>query len=101
MELTGEGYFEIAKNAKQPFHVKANNMEVEVLGTHFNVNAYKNENEIKTSVLEGKVYVSQDHQAVTLSPGQQSKLNIANNNLQKISNINFCSLLLRFINFVH
>src|SRR5205085_10936617 len=43
VELTGEGYFEITKNAAKPFHVKVNDMQVEVLGTHFNINAYNDE----------------------------------------------------------
>src|SRR5207244_359201 len=43
VELTGEAYFEVAHNAAMPFHVKVNDMTVEVLGTHFNVMAYGDE----------------------------------------------------------
>lgn len=73
VELKGEGYFEIAKNAAMPFHVKVNNMEVEVLGTHFNVMAYDNEDAVKTTLLEGAVKINYGATAKTLIPGQQGK----------------------------
>jgi transmembrane sensor len=80
VELDGEGYFEIAKDAAKPFHVKTHTQDVEVLGTHFNVNAYKDEEAVKTTLLEGKVKVVNDQwsmvnntkQAVVLQPGEQS-----------------------------
>jgi transmembrane sensor len=59
VELDGEGYFEIAKNAAKPFHVKTQTQDVEVLGTHFNVNAYNDESSVKTTLLEGSVKVRQ------------------------------------------
>lgn len=74
VELTGEGYFEIAKNAAQPFHVKVNNMEVEVLGTHFNIMAYGDESMIKTTLLEGSVKLKNGAQSAFLKPGQQARL---------------------------
>ena len=43
VELTGEGYFEVAKNKEKPFHVQVGSVEVEVLGTHFNIMAYEDE----------------------------------------------------------
>lgn len=55
VELTGEAYFEITKNKQQPFHVKTAAQDVEVLGTHFNVNAYTDEQAVKTTLLEGSV----------------------------------------------
>ena len=58
VEITGEAYFEVAKDPTKPFHVIVNDMQVEVLGTHFNVNAYADEPEIRTTLLEGKVKVS-------------------------------------------
>jgi transmembrane sensor len=79
VELTGEAYFEIAKNAEKPFHVRvssgdaaAGNMDVEVLGTSFNVMAYSNEEKIHTTLLEGKVKVKQGTLAENLSPGRQA-----------------------------
>jgi transmembrane sensor len=58
VKITGEAYFEVAHNSKMPFKVEKGNMVVEVLGTHFNVNAYEDEDAIKTTLLEGKVKVS-------------------------------------------
>jgi ferric-dicitrate binding protein FerR (iron transport regulator) len=77
VEITGEVYFEVAKNKDMPFRVKANTSEIEVLGTHFNVNAYDDEATIKTTLLEGKVKVSAagNQQTKYLEPGQQSSVN--------------------------
>ena len=74
VELTGEGYFEVAKNAAQPFFVKANNMEVEVLGTHFNIMAYSDEKTLKTTLLEGSVKIKSGNTTSLLKPGQQARL---------------------------
>lgn len=77
VEITGEAYFEVAKNASMPFIVKANSAEIKVLGTHFNVNAYTDEPIIKTTLLEGSVKVSSSGEeagqpAKYLKPGQQA-----------------------------
>lgn len=79
VQLTGEGYFEIAKDKSKPFHVTVNGATVEVLGTHFNVNAYSNESGVKTTLLEGSVKVlrqAQDdkQESVVIKPGQQAQL---------------------------
>lgn len=90
VEMTGEAYFEVAKNAAMPFKVKATTSEIEVLGTHFNVNAYNDEATVKTTLLEGLVKVSVPALAANqapkfLRPGQQSginkegKINVLNN----------------------
>ena len=70
--LTGEAYFEIAHNPAQPFHVQANDMQVEVLGTHFNVMAYDNEAGLATTLLEGSVRVRTPRQQMQLKPGEQA-----------------------------
>lgn len=70
VELNGEAYFEVAKS-KQPFFVKVKDMQVEVLGTHFNVMAYADEANINTTLLEGKVKLSSSTDDVILKPGQQ------------------------------
>ena len=81
VELTGEAYFEVAKNKEKPFHVNVNGMQVEVLGTHFNVNAYADENSIKTSLLEGSVKIKRGSVSGLLKPGQQGILGNNNNDL--------------------
>lgn len=74
VNLLGEAYFEVASNKKMPFVVHSNGQEVEVLGTHFNVNAYVDEPHIKTTLLEGRVKVKLNNSKATviLEPGQQS-----------------------------
>lgn len=79
VELTsGEAYFDIAKDAAMPFHVKTREMTVEVTGTHFNVNAYSDEGPVATTLVEGKVSVHREAQSVNIKPGQQAVFN--NNN---------------------
>ncbi|HEV8081558.1 MAG TPA: FecR family protein [Chitinophagaceae bacterium] len=75
IEMTGEAYFEVTKNAYKPFHVKVNDMTLEVLGTHFNIMAYNDEPTINTTLLEGAVKVSDDTRSSLLKPSQQSKFN--------------------------
>jgi len=72
VEITGEAYFEVAHNATKPFRVKSHGQTVEVLGTHFNINAYDNEGLIKTTLLEGSVKVTTSGHIALLKPGQQS-----------------------------
>ena len=75
VEITGEVYFEVAFDANAPFIVKIGNAEVKVLGTHFNINAYEDENDVKVTLLEGKVMISSSlAPSVSLSPGQQASL---------------------------
>ena len=74
VKISGEVYFEVAKNKTKPFFVKAGNQTVEVLGTHFNINSYTDEPDIKTTLLEGSVKVKQlnSSYAALLKPGQQA-----------------------------
>lgn len=74
VELVGEAYFEVKKNAHQPFKVVSNQQIVEVLGTHFMVSAYPDEPEIKTTLAEGAVEVSTKNSRLRLLPNQQSVL---------------------------
>jgi len=77
VELNGEGYFEVAKNKLMPFKVSSHGQTVEVLGTHFNINAYTDEPGIKTTLLEGsvKVTVIGTEKPQLLIPGQQAIFN--------------------------
>jgi hypothetical protein len=70
--LTGEGYFEVAENKDQPFIVQVGAVEIEDLGTHFNVMAYNNESVMKTTLLEGSVRVTSGNKRALLKPGQQA-----------------------------
>nr|WP_240966318.1 FecR family protein [Pseudoflavitalea sp. G-6-1-2] len=75
VELKGEGYFDVAKDAGKPFKVKTGSVEVEVLGTQFNINAYNDEPIIKTTLVQGSVRVSTGNQQQKLLPGQQAQVN--------------------------
>ena len=79
--LTGEAYFEVAKNKEKPFRVKVDGMSINVLGTHFNVNAYSDENTIRTSLLEGSVKIIKDNKSKLLKPGNQAVLNKKQNEI--------------------
>jgi len=86
VEIKGEAYFEVAKNEAMPFIVTAENSEIKVLGTHFNVSAYADDKVLKTTLLEGSVEFSVVKQAgseneattIKLQPGQQAQLDETN-----------------------
>ena len=71
IELSGEAYFEVAHDQHRPFRVISNGQTVEVLGTHFNVNAYPDEKMTRTTLLEGSVKVSAGEMSSQIKPGQQ------------------------------
>ncbi|TAJ13965.1 DUF4974 domain-containing protein [Marinilabiliaceae bacterium JC017] len=73
VELEGEAFFEVTKNEAMPFVVKTNGVQVQVLGTSFNVKAYKGEEKV-TTLVEGKVNVSAGTQnkSILLKPGEQA-----------------------------
>jgi len=71
VELNGEAYFEVAKNKDLPFTVTANEVNVKVLGTHFNIMAYKDEPSVNTTLLEGSVMLNANNKQALLVPGQQ------------------------------
>ena len=75
IELSGEAYFEVAKDKAKPFKIAVDKMGIEVLGTHFNVNAYPGEAKIKTTLLEGSVKLTTGKIQSLLNPGQEASLN--------------------------
>jgi len=79
VELTGEGYFEVAKDPMYPFEVSAGGSTVQVLGTHFNVNAYTDEPAVKVVLAEGAIRLNN---SVVLKPGEQGMI-AKNGNLEK------------------
>jgi len=72
--LSGEAYFEVAKNKEMPFIVHTESQEVEVLGTHFNINSYADEASTKTTLLEGSVKVTAQGNQKVLTPGDQAQI---------------------------
>jgi ferric-dicitrate binding protein FerR (iron transport regulator) len=71
VELTGEAYFDVAKDASRPFIVKAGSLSVDVLGTGFDVSAYSDEPAVLTTLVKGKIRVERNGQQAVLVPGQQ------------------------------
>lgn len=77
VEMTGEGYFEIAPDAAKPFTVKAGRLDVQVLGTGFNIMAYADENAIRTTLVSGAVRVKAGDATSVLRPGVQASISPA------------------------
>lgn len=77
VELQGQAYFEIAQQPDKPFRVKVRDMEVQVLGTHFDIMAYADEQAINTTLVEGALLVKQGAVTQRLRPGQQAVRNNA------------------------
>lgn len=106
VELNGEAYFEVSKNAEKPFRVKTNGVTISVLGTHFNVNAYAADSLIETTLLEGSVAVSDNTNGnqVVLKPNETAVYRKANGMLTMHSDsdagneISWCKGILSFDN---
>jgi ferric-dicitrate binding protein FerR (iron transport regulator) len=84
VQLSGEAYFEIAKQADKPFVVEAGKARIQVLGTDFNVNAYNEEEAVKTTLADGAVRVTssgQSSEGVTLKPGEQASVDRQTGNM--------------------
>lgn len=73
IELTGEAYLEVAADARKPFKVLVDGMTIEVLGTRFNVNAYKDDGSVKATLVEGMIQVVKGNNKVVLNAGNQVK----------------------------
>lgn len=87
VKLTGEAYFEVAKDKNKPFLVSTEKQTLEVLGTHFNVNSYPDEASTKTTLLEGAVKIITNNSTKILKPGQEAdvtaKINISEVNTEE------------------
>ena len=88
VDLHGEAYFEVAKNIQHPFKVISGLQTVEVLGTHFNVDAYADDSEIKTTLVEGSVKVVVGKNQTIITPGQQARVSRASAGSISISQVN-------------
>lgn len=83
VELSGEAYFEVAPNKTRPFTVNAKGMDVKVIGTHFNLSAYEDDELVETSLLEGEVMASYLNTSLRLKPGQQAMLKLASGQMRR------------------
>lgn len=87
VEITGEAYLEVAKNKEKPFQVMCNGSMVEVLGTHFNINAYADEETMNTTLLEGSVKVVKGNNQRIIKPGEQAQVH-NDGSVRTMANIN-------------
>ncbi|HWI94208.1 MAG TPA: FecR domain-containing protein [Flavisolibacter sp.] len=87
VEITGEAYFEVAKNKQKPFQVMYNGSIIEVLGTHFNVNAYADEETMNTTLLEGSVKIVKGSNQRMIEPGEQAQVH-KDGSVHTTSNVN-------------
>lgn len=87
VQITGEAYFEVAHNKDMPFRVWVNDMEVEVLGTHFNVNAYTDEPSVNTTLLQGSVKVIDGSNSKIIIPGEQAQIKEGGESGIRVSNV--------------
>jgi ferric-dicitrate binding protein FerR (iron transport regulator) len=86
--ITGEVYFEVTKNASMPFKVKINEAEeIKVLGTHFNVMAYKEEKYTKATLLEGSIKIHNRDESILVKPGGQAILR-NQGEIELVNNVN-------------
>ena len=82
--VTGETYFEVAKDPAHPFIVSVNNVDVKALGTAFNIKAYSNEDVLKVTLIEGAVKVTGKTREEVLAPNQQLQVNAEQWQLRKM-----------------
>lgn len=87
VSLQGEACFRVSKDARRPFTVEAGGMKVRVLGTHFNVEAYPADAEVRTTLLEGSVAVSTDRGSdqLVLRPNEAAVYNRRTGQLQQVA----------------
>jgi len=78
VSITGEAYFEVAKDPSRPFNIRTNHMEVEVLGTSVDIDTYSFQDVIRATLLEGRVKVKNAASSVVLRSGQQASLDASN-----------------------
>lgn len=88
ISMAGEAYFEIAHDASKPFFVEKGDMHVRVLGTHFNVNAYEDEREMKVTLLEGSIKITSAGESALLSPGEQAQIPSSGQKLRTTADVN-------------
>ena len=85
VELVGEAYFEVAKNKKIPFVVKAGKLEIEAKGTAFNIKAYPTDNSISTTLTEGKIEVKTPVDVLSMIPNERMEYNNAGQTFRKLT----------------
>jgi len=93
VSVTGQAYFKVVHNDRQPFQVLVKGQMIRDIGTEFNINAYDDEGVVKTTLLEGSVKVSKASTAVVLTPGQQSQVTDNSNTITVVKNADIQSVV--------
>ena len=83
VRVRGEAYFEVAKDPSKPFKVEVNGMEVEALGTAFNINTHMNPDKVKTILTEGRIRVSNDKEQIVINSGYATLSSLENIAVEK------------------
>jgi transmembrane sensor len=91
VQITGEVYFEVAHDAGKPFIASVNGVDIQVLGTKFNINAYGDEEAIRTTLIEGSVRVSKGGQKKQIRPGQQAQ--VISNDIKVVDNVDLDKII--------
>lgn len=91
VRVSGEVYFEVKHNAGKPFIVEQNESLIEVLGTHFNVNAYGDQQPMATTLLEGSVKLSTGNINSLLQPGEQGRID--GQSIKLVNNVDTSSVI--------
>jgi transmembrane sensor len=86
VELSGEAYFDIKENKKNPFIVKTQKADVLVLGTEFNINSYSDEPDFSATLINGSVKISNGNDSMIISPGQQAQIKNSSSNILELNN---------------
>lgn len=84
VKLSGEAFFEVAKDATHPFRVEVEGQTIEVLGTSFNVRAYPDGHEVQTTLKQGSVKLHTPKGFMTLQPGQQAELDCVTGDIKLV-----------------
>lgn len=91
--IIGEAYFEVERDLSKPFLVQYGDVTVSVLGTHFNVNAYEDEDDERITLLEGSVRVNRNLVSKLLKPGQQAKITSNSNKIKVLNEVNLVEVM--------
>ena len=83
VSLEGEAYFEVAKDKEKPFIVKANGINVQALGTSFNIRAHKDDKSVAVILISGKVKVDDGRYETYMKPNERLVCNLANGQFEK------------------
>lgn len=92
--LLGEAYFEVARNPAKRFIVEAKGMQVEALGTAFNINAYRDDNKMIASLFSGSVRVSYEDHVAILKPHESIKVDLLTRNISQYKDDNMNDIAL-------